>query len=74
MVAGTGNSDRKAELHQPIEDGGEICPVRAKHLLRDEWKNCRQCWVILRQVAVQLARADPADEDGYMVADRVLME
>ncbi|KAL5425946.1 hypothetical protein PMIN06_012981 [Paraphaeosphaeria minitans] len=73
-VVGTGNTDRRAELDQPIEDDGEICPVRAKHLLGDEWKNCRQCRVMLRQVAIQLARADPADEDGYMVVDQVLMK
>ncbi|RYP22523.1 hypothetical protein DL765_001581 [Monosporascus sp. GIB2] len=68
-------SDLKAGSEQPIEAVGEICTVRAKHLLEgDKWKNCKQCRAILRQVAIQLARAGHADEDGYEVVDQVLMK
>jgi hypothetical protein len=73
-VVTNGHSGLKAELEQHIEAEDEICPVRAKHLLGDEWKHCRQCRVLLRQVAIQLARAGNADEDGYVVVDQMLMK
>ncbi|RYO74103.1 hypothetical protein DL766_004924 [Monosporascus sp. MC13-8B] len=68
-------SDLKAESGQPVEAEGEVCTVRAKHLLEgDKWKNRKQCRAILRQVAIQLARAGHADEDGYEMVDRALMK
>lgn len=73
-VVNNGHSGLKAEFEQYIEAGDEICPVRAKHLLGDEWKHCRQCRVMLRQVAIQLARAGHADEDEYVVVDQMSMK
>lgn len=54
-----------------VEDG--ICSVRAKHLLGDEWKNCRKCRAILRQVAIQIASLGHANEVGYVMVDQALM-
>lgn len=72
-VVSTSNSDRKEEVDQPIEVDGDLCPFRANHLLSDDWKNCSSCRGILHQVAIQIARASHADEDGYVVVDEILM-
>lgn len=71
-VIGNGDSDPIAEPEQSIEAEDEICPVRAKHLLGDEWQNCKQCRAILHQVAIQLVRAGHVGEEGYVVVDQML--
>ncbi|KAF2469058.1 uncharacterized protein BDR25DRAFT_264224 [Lindgomyces ingoldianus] len=74
MRVSNGHSDLKAESEQPVKTKGGICPVRVKHLLEgDMWRNCRQCRALLRQVAIQLASAGHANEDGYEIVDEVLM-
>jgi hypothetical protein len=73
-IVSNSRSDSKAKSGQPIEAEGEICHIRAKHLLGDEWKDCRQCRIIVRQVATQLAREGHANEDGFAVVDQILME
>ncbi|KAF2443080.1 hypothetical protein P171DRAFT_433422 [Karstenula rhodostoma CBS 690.94] len=54
-IIGNSHSDSRAKSGQPVEAEGEICPVRTKHLLGDEWKNCKQCRAIVRQVTIRLA-------------------
>jgi hypothetical protein len=62
------------ESEQAVEAEDSICPARARHLLEgDTWKDCRLCRAVLRQVAIQIARADHTHEDGYEIVDRVLM-
>jgi hypothetical protein len=62
------------ESEQAVEAEDSICPARARHMLEgDTWKDCKLCRAVLRQVAIQIARADHTHEDGYEIVDRVLM-
>ena len=82
-VSSHSHSGFQAESEQQpvkIEDG--ICPNRAKHLLEgDQWKTCRQCRAVLRQVAIQLVNMghhadenenENENENEYEIVDHIL--
>ncbi|KAF2849445.1 hypothetical protein T440DRAFT_555760 [Plenodomus tracheiphilus IPT5] len=49
----------------------KLCPDRAEHLLHSNlWRSCRPCHDVVRQLALQLALLDDADE--YEVVERVI--
>ncbi|PVH92246.1 hypothetical protein DM02DRAFT_663132 [Periconia macrospinosa] len=61
---------------EPVAKGdvrGEVCPVRARHLLGQEWETCRKCRAMVRQVTIELAHALSLDDSGYEKADQVLV-
>lgn len=63
-----------AELEQPTDAGEDVCPRRGYHLLKtSRWKNCKRCRAFLGQVAIQIARRDLSDEDGYEVLDPIVI-
>ncbi|KAJ4362521.1 hypothetical protein N0V83_010615 [Neocucurbitaria cava] len=64
-----------AEPAQPIDAEENVCPRRGYHLLKtSRWKNCKRCRAFLGQVAIQIARMDVSDEDGYEVLDRIVVK
>ncbi|KAF1847187.1 uncharacterized protein K460DRAFT_413983 [Cucurbitaria berberidis CBS 394.84] len=72
MLVKNGHGDLIGDPEQPVEADKEICPLRAKHLLEgDMWKSCEQCRALLRQIAIEIARKDLVNEDGYEVVGRV---
>jgi len=48
-----------------------LCPIRAQHILGDNWKNCNKCYAMIRQVSIQLAHeeggADKERVDGILL-------
>jgi hypothetical protein len=48
---------------------GEICPARARHLLVQEWKTCRKCRAMVRQVTIHNANMVNLDDSGYERVD-----
>jgi hypothetical protein len=74
-LVSNGHSSIKMNSEQLAEAQAEICPLRVKHLLEgDKWKHCKQCRAIVRQVAIQLARASYTYENGYEMVDQVLIK
>ncbi|PSN59046.1 hypothetical protein BS50DRAFT_626910 [Corynespora cassiicola Philippines] len=51
-----------------------ICPFRADHLMGDKWKDCKKCRAMLCLVAIQIARSDHSDEEGYEIVGQMLMK